>query len=60
MTSQEKTIQELLKQVDELQKKLNIKPAPMKEGTGGRLFIDPNNQEQWEWYHNDEEYDFDL
>ena len=50
----EKSIEELLVELHELNKK---KPPRKLESKDGVFFLDPNNPDDQEWYENDEDYD---
>lgn len=51
-----KTVEELLVELHELDKKSKLKPRKL-ESKDGCFLLDPNNPNDREWYENDEAYD---
>lgn len=55
-----KSVEELLKEFAELNRKSKNKPRKLKSDGYGNVLLDPNNESDREWYENDEDYDFDF
>ncbi|WP_269920358.1 hypothetical protein [Caldifermentibacillus hisashii] len=47
------SIEELLGKISKIHKKKPPKKANINEGA---IILDPNNENDWEWYENDEDY----
>lgn len=57
MSKEKKSIEELLKEFSELDRKSKKKPRILKSDGFGNVLLDPNNPDDVEWYENDDEYD---
>lgn len=53
----EKSVEELLLEFAELNRKSKRKPRKLKSDGFGNVLLDPNNPDDVEWYENDEDYD---
>jgi len=53
----EKSVEELLRELHELDQKSNIKSRKLEPDKKGNLLLDPSNKDDVEWYNNDEDYD---
>ena len=49
-------IEELKRAIAELQKKSGVQPRKFEIGPNGAILLDPNNENDREWFENDEDY----
>lgn len=57
MSEQRKTIDELMKQLGEINQRTGFKARILEVDEHGTILLDPNNPKDVEWYENDEAYD---
>lgn len=57
MKNHEKTVEELLLELHDLDKKANSSPRKLVADQNGNFLLDPKNPEDMEWFKNDEDYD---
>lgn len=57
LSDKEKSVEELLLEFAELNRKSKRKPRKLKSDGFGNVLLDPNNPDDVEWYENDEAYD---
>lgn len=57
MSRKEKSVEELLLEFAELDRKSDRKIRKLKSDGFGNVLLDPNNPDDVEWYENDDEYD---
>lgn len=57
MTGQKKSVEELLLELHELEKRSKTKTRILSSDSFGNFLLDKDNPHDVEWYENDEDYD---
>lgn len=57
MSNQNKTIDELLKELGEANKRTGFQARKLESDENGNLLLDPNNPQDVEWFENNSAYD---